>query len=774
MESSLAQILCPVNSVDEGTSARRNIYDYNRLRLIESGLIETVKRSQEKERRLVFFLVKVVKYHYAYPLSHDDVVRCLLQIFEADRSNPLCNVCRNAKVLAQESLWDDDFLLILEVEKETADVFYKSQETIPLIDINKKLNKELNRSAGNAISVYMGYSCMDTGADYFQVKFYDAVRKALRMVHYYKNLQSVYLPSELKSLIRESSFHSLYQPVLSLRTGHVVGWEALIRGPVDTYFHEPGTIFSFAEEIGLLNELEKVCWKTALKNGGNLESHQKLFLNVHPGSCENSNFLSDDVFGLVADAGIKPQKIVIEITERHDIMDMSHFKEAIRTCRDQGFLIALDDVGSGFSCLKSIAEIKPDFIKLSMSLVKGVHKNRAKYILMETFTTLAEKIGCTLIAEGIEDEEDLKSLVNIGVHCGQGYFFNLPAYPRPVPAEEINKKTIHLIGSSPNRLLKYPMVMTEVAEPAVTIDENMKIRDVKTYFDKNLDIHGVVVQGDGMPKGLVMRYQLDRLLGSLSGLCLYYGTIAKIMDKEPLMVDEQMSIDTVSQIAMNRDKMKLYDYIIVMSGREMKGVVSIQKILDTMTKVRLEMAKGANPLTGLPGNLSFERELTQRRSNGKKSSFIFADLDHFKSFNDKYGFERGDKVLLFTADLLKNVLRKYGSWDDFIGHIGGDDFYLFTEQAKADDICRRITRYFDRLIKSYYDEEDQRAGKVIGTDRDGTEKVFPFISISLAIVDVENGASFDMNKMSEQVVQLKRYAKSIPGSVCVRERRSDM
>jgi len=120
------------------------------------------------------------------------------------------------------------------------------------------------------------------------------------------------------------------------------------------------------------------------------------------------------------------------------------------------------------------------------------------------------------------------------------------------------------------------------------------------------------------------------------------------------------------------------------------------------------------------------------------------------------------------------VLRKYGSWDDFIGHIGGDDFYLFTEQAKADDICRRITRYFDRLIKSYYDEEDQRAGKVIGTDRDGTEKVFPFISISLAIVDVENGASFDMNKMSEQVVQLKRYAKSIPGSVCVRERRSDM
>jgi diguanylate cyclase (GGDEF)-like protein len=315
--------------------------------------------------------------------------------------------------------------------------------------------------------------------------------------------------------------------------------------------------------------------------------------------------------------------------------------------------------------------------------------------------------------------------------------------------------------------------MGEVTEPAITVDANMKIRDVKTYFDKNPDIDGVVVQSAGVPKGLVMRYQLDRQVASLSSMALHYGTIEKIMDKEPLIVDDNMSIDTVSQIAINRDKMKLYNYIIVMSGQEMKGVVSIQKILDALTKVRLEMAKGANPLTGLPGNPAFERELIQRRSNGRMFSFIFIDLDHFKSYNDKYGFERGDKVLLFTADLLRSVLRKYGSWDDFLGHIGGDDFYLFTEREKADEISRRIVRYYDRLIKSYYDEEDQKAGGIIGVDRDGIERTFPFISISLAIVDIEAGESFDMKKMLERVVHLKRYAKSLPGSVHVRDRRSN-
>ena len=773
MNSALAKLIDPTTRArEDGVSRRNNIHDLNRLRLIEGQLLAGINRSLECGRQAAVFVFHVVKYRQAYDLDHQVVADALLHLFRSGFDHVLSRLCRNARVLSLDCLWDDDLILLMEAEKGRVEDLLEIQGAVPLIRINRVLNEELSKTGGGAVDVQLGYSFITDGPDYLQLKLQEAVRKALKMIRSYQNLQTVYLPTEFKGLIRSALLRSVYQPILSLRSGQVIGWEALVRGPGDSYFQDPEAIFTFAEEIGLLPELEKACWSSALRNTGELEAGQRLFLNVHPHSCENSNFLEKDVFALVDEAGQAPQKIVIEITERHDIADFAKFKNTLKLCRDCGFQIALDDVGSGFSCLKSIAELRPDFIKLSTSLVQGVHRDRAKYILLETFTSLAEKTGSSLIAEGIEDEEDLRVLVNIGVHHGQGYFFSKPGCPKPVPSEEVRRKTGRLISGAPNPVWKYPLVMGEIADFATTVDAGMKVRDVKAFFERNVNVTGVVVQQKGCPSGLVMRYHLDRYLGTLYGVPLYFDKpISRIMDTEPMIVDENTPIDSVSQIAMNREKSRLYDYIIVMSGKSLKGVVSIQKIFDTMTKVRLELAKGSNPLTGLPGNLAFERELTQRRSQEGKYSFVFADLDHFKSYNDKYGFERGDKVLLFTADLMKSVLGKFGAEGDFLGHIGGDDFYMFTERTRADDICRKTVRYFDRLVKSHYDEEDRRAGGIVGVDRDGKERTFPLIAISLAVIDIDSRESFDLKQMLEQVVHLKRYAKSIPGSVYVRDRR---
>jgi CBS domain-containing protein len=317
--------------------------------------------------------------------------------------------------------------------------------------------------------------------------------------------------------------------------------------------------------------------------------------------------------------------------------------------------VAVDDVGCGFSNLQSIAEIRPDYIKIDMSLVRGIHKDGVKTALMETFVTFAAKIGCEIIAEGIEEEADLALLAEIGVHYGQGYFFGRPVSTKQIIHDDAYLKTRHFANKGRQHILKRAFPIGDIIDGAVSISEQTLVKDVKALFEENTALSGIVIVENKRPIGLVMRQHLDRHLGRKYGVALYYEkTISKIMDKTPLMVDHNTPIELVSQAAMNRNKMKLYDNIIINRNGDLQGIVSVQTLLDTMTRIRLELAKGANPLTGLPGNIAVEQEHYRCAKNDKPFSIIFVDLDNFKSYNDKYGFEKGDSVLLYTANLLKD------------------------------------------------------------------------------------------------------------------------
>lgn len=222
---------------------------------------------------------------------------------------------------------------------------------------------------------------------------------------------------------------------------------------------------------------------------------------------------------------------------------------------------------------------------------------------------------------------------------------------------------------------------------------------------------------------------------------------------------------------MNRKKNNLYDHIIVTCGGHLKGIVSVQTLLEMLTRMRVEMAKGANPLTGLPGNLAIENELRRRQNTKEPHAVVFVDLDHFKSLNDRYGFEAGDEVILFTARLLKALLNKYVPEKNFLGHIGGDDFIFIISVDAAENICRKTIRHFDYLIKRFYQPHDLNEGKILCVDRDGEKKWIPIVSISMVIIDIRGGSGSDLKAISTHIAQLKKYAKSLPGSVFVRDRR---
>jgi len=185
---------------------------------------------------------------------------------------------------------------------------------------------------------------------------------------------------------------------------------------------------------------------------------------------------------------------------------------------------------------------------------------------------------------------------------------------------------------------------------------------------------------------------------------------------------------------------------------------------------RTEQSLDANPLTHLPGNTSITEKLQE--SIDSKSAFAvgYADLDKFKIYNDKYGFEKGDEVIRQTARIIIKNVRELAGDEAFIGHIGGDDFVFITNDSLIDAVCRALIKEFDALSPSFYSPEDRAAKFIIGKDRQGNETRATLLSISIGIVSNANAEISHIAKVSEIGADIKKYAKTFDQSVFVRDK----
>ena len=187
---------------------------------------------------------------------------------------------------------------------------------------------------------------------------------------------------------------------------------------------------------------------------------------------------------------------------------------------------------------------------------------------------------------------------------------------------------------------------------------------------------------------------------------------------------------------------------------------------------RAKQVKSFNPLTGLPGNILIEEEIKRRINEGKFFSVLYLDLDNFKAYNDVYGFLKGDEVIKFVAHILNKNVKELGNNEDFVGHIGGDDFISITTPPKVDAISKSIINQFDSTISLFYSSEDRRKGYIITKDRTNQEIKYPFMSISIAVVSNKKRVIDSHWQVAEIAAEMKKFAKSKMGSVYVQDRRN--
>ncbi|MFW6389519.1 MAG: GGDEF domain-containing protein [Halanaerobiales bacterium] len=571
--------------------------------------------------------------------------------------------------------------------------------------------------------------------------------------------------NELKRIIDEEDIEIVFQPIVSLKDSHILGYEALTRC-TSKIFNSPLKLYKSANKYNMLFKLERLSRKLAFQKADKLDSGYKLFLNVDPRVISDKNHESGVTRDMLSKISLPLCDIVIELTERTLIEDFDSFKLALDHYREQGFNIAIDDTGAGYSGLKSLVSISFNYIKTDRSLVQNINNDPVEQALMETFIIFTKKINSRLIAEGIETKEELSTLIKLGVDYGQGFYIS-----RPHRKFRSNFSLIsNIINNKPEEKLFKQELIGRIALIDFTVTTETKTSKVINIFENNKDVHSVVVLEEQKPVGLIMRDKLYYRLGSKYGYAVYIDRPVKlIMNDSPMIVNYNYSVIDVSRKAMKRKYQYIYDSIIVVKDGKYCGSVSIKYLLEKVSKMQIAEAKQLNPLTNLPGNPVIEKEIKQRIEGNDYFSFLYIDLDNFKGYNDSYGYKMGDDVIIFTANILEKACKEIGNRTDFLGHIGGDDFVIITTPDKEIDISNYIIDAFDKNIQDYYldNKEDDKLVSDINKWSSGNDS--KKITISIAIVNSKRMNLTGYLQISDVTTILKKYAKKIKESVYIQD-----
>ncbi len=199
---------------------------------------------------------------------------------------------------------------------------------------------------------------------------------------------------------------------------------------------------------------------------------------------------------------------------------------------------------------------------------------------------------------------------------------------------------------------------------------------------------------------------------------------------------------------------------------------AIQKMAQRLKHLE-EMNLDANPLTHLPGSVAIENVLDKRLKEESPLAFCQLDLSNFKAFNDRYGYVRGNQVILTTAKIVTEVVKAQGNEGAFVGHIGGDDFVVVTSPERYEKICLAVIDSFDKMVHDFYDLEDRQRGAIQGETRQGQKVSFPIMTLAIAVVTNQHQRLQNHVQVGEIAAELKHYAKSFPRSIFVVDRRRD-
>jgi len=558
------------------------------------------------------------------------------------------------------------------------------------------------------------------------------------------------------------------QPITDIHTGAVHGFEALARNTPALGFATIQQFFAFADEMGVRIDVDTFLFGTAARKltSGEERAHALLFVNVDRIRATQIGEILPLLLVELSQTGLSPSDVCIEITEGGNSPACSGLIEGAAKLRSHGFRIAIDDFGIGHSGLQTLYELQPDYVKIDRFFIDRLDRDGRKRIFVSRVVELAHILGTQVVAEGVERIEELHACRDAGCDLVQGY---LVARPSTEP-KDIKSVYAPVGFGSEHRLESRAAALTLQGEGVMMrlepVADTTRVESIVEYFLSHPECtFRPVVDARSMPVGIVRERDLRSLVQSPFGRDLLKNaafpmTLRDFTRRLPVVNANICPIRLIEKCAHSID-----EGVIVTANMRYAGFVPSKALLRLAGMIQLKQARSQNPLTGLPANdaiLGFISRAAQDRS--VRHAFCHLDFNHFKPFNDVYGFQIGDRAIIMFADLLRSEFAKD---DTFIGHIGGDDFFIGIS-GKVDDIAHRVLRTRSRFAldaESLYSPEHRCNGYIECSGRDGVVSRFPLLTCSIALLVIPaEGHPISTEEIARELTRLKTAAKKSASS----------
>jgi diguanylate cyclase (GGDEF)-like protein len=558
---------------------------------------------------------------------------------------------------------------------------------------------------------------------------------------------------EILRMLINKQIVMFYQPIFSNKDGFVYAYEALMRIRYNNKYIYPKAVFDIAKEIGVEYMLDAACREQAILQYK--LNNLKLFININPNSSNSGFFKRGFTLNVVLQSNLKPENVVLEITESEKFEDIETLKEIIEYYKSIGFSIAFDDFGTGYNSLNILSQIEPDYIKFPIELIKGISRSKVKWQIVRGIMDMAIKNGIKTIAEGVENKEDLETILELGIDYSQGFLVGLPSESQELPKEGIKLLRSIILQKKLNSIKDRYSINKEDLESIKSIKGKPDIKYLIELLKKN-DTSWLYLEDFDI---LINENCIKRILNTLSENLFYYKSIDYFFEhidchyQNPTKIDIQDNILHAYNITIENN----LEAIIIKSRQSILGVLTKAKILERLFDTFYKITLYANPLTGLPGNVMIDKEIENTIEQKLNAYVVYIDISNFKPFNDAYGFLAGDMMIKKLAQTLQSFAFNY---DAFVGHIGGDDFVVIFKNLKnKDEVINNLYKEASDAIKELYKEEDVKNGYFVSKDREGNVKKFPIAKITLAAVNVLNYKS--SQEIAKRLAELKKESKNL-------------
>lgn len=568
----------------------------------------------------------------------------------------------------------------------------------------------------------------------------------------------------VRDLITAGRLQSHFQPIVSLRENRIHGHEALVRTPAGCPWPNPDTLFDAARHEGVELELEFECVRRAVLAWAQGERCGKLFINLSAYALLTALAQRNlkRTLDLFAAHGVTPSSVVVELTEHERVRDVRQLVMATAPLRRTGVGIALDDFGDGRSSLRLWAELRPTLVKLDKYFTRDLPNCGDKLQTFRALLQIAETFGTRLVAEGIETLEELHVLRDLGVEFGQGYVLGRPS---PDIASSLPPQVAAVLGGADvavfpqqRRTAHGGITAARLLQETPVLTQTSTHEEAMALFAAHPGVPALAVVDDGGNSlMLVNRQQLtaDYMRPFFREI---FGRRPVTMHARPapLLVDVHAGIDELAAILTSGDQRYLNDGFVITEGGRYRGMGTGEQLVRTVTEARIEAARHANPLTFLPGNIPISDHISRLLDSGRRFVACYADLNHFKPFNDIYGYWRGDEVIRLAARV---ITAHADARRDFIGHVGGDDFIVLFQSDDWVQRCARMCAEFDYLAGQLYDEAARRRGGIDAEDRHGVMHFHPCTTLSMGALEVLPGRIKRPEDVASAAAAAKRGAK---------------